>query len=136
MRQFPKEAVEAPNKAEKNQIVNDGPVLVETRGYMTLRQQIERALAAGVLHENWRREHFPADFDIPEDYWPQGYLEEEQDILAQYQFVVDGRTRAMARLEQAQKKEAEAKGEDFSGVKQPEDLKPAQPAGEGSIAPT
>ena len=127
MRNFPAEALYAPNWEEDNRPTDFGPVLVETRVYMTLRQQIERALAAGVLQENWRRAHFPADFDVPDDYWPPDYAPEEQDIMAEYQYVVDGRTRTMARLERAQRKAEEAEGKEAGPVTDPREEAPEAP---------
>lgn len=112
MRHFPIGTGYAPNYDIDNGAVNDGPEIVETRGYMTLKQQIDRALAAGVLHETWRREHFPPDFDVPDDYEPPAYAPDEQELLQEYQLMVDGRSRAMARLEAEQRRvESETESE-------------------------
>ena len=106
-KQFDRGTGFSPNYDVDNRAVNDGPTIVETRGYMTLRQQIERALAAGILQERWRREHFPPDIDIPDDFMPPDYAPDEQDLYAEYQLIIDGRTRAQARLEHAERLKAE-----------------------------
>ena len=128
MRHFPVGTLHGPNwDEEKGKDFSDRIPIVETRGYMTLRQQIERALAAGILYENWKREHFPADFDIPDDYEPPGYQAEEQDLYAEYQLIVDGRSRTMARLEQAQRKKEAEENRDPEPVKNPLEKAPEEP---------
>lgn len=108
MKHFPKGQFSAPNWDEDNGAVNDGPVLVETRGYMTLRQQVERALASGVLYEQWKREQFPPEVEVPEDFYPPGYSPDEMDLMMEHQLVVDGRKRAHARVENDERMKKEA----------------------------
>lgn len=73
--------------------------VVETAGYMTAQQQVQRLLAAGKLSDAWRKAHFPPDTDIPDDFVPPDYAPTELEILDEARMVVAGKTRAQARKE-------------------------------------
>ncbi len=110
-----------------------GDSIVETRGYMTLQQQIERALAAGILYEEWRKAHFPPDSSVPDDFEPEGYEPDEMDIMQEYQLLVDGRTRAMARIEQAERK-AKEEAEEAAKLASEKGKKPVEKPDEVPVA--
>lgn len=92
------------------QSIGEGPfedAIVETAGYMTARQQIQRIQAAGVLLQDWRNSHYPPDGEIPDEFTPPGYAPEYFDIVEESRAIVAGKTAAAARIERAAKKAAE-----------------------------
>lgn len=87
---------------------NFGPSVTDTLGAMTHKQQIDRIMAAGRQLENWRRAHFPPGTDVPDDFVPPGYNPDYMDLVDEARQIVNGKTRAAARVAVAEKKAAEA----------------------------
>ena len=77
--------------------------VVETAGYMSAQQQVERLLAAGTVHAAWKKAHFPPDTDVPDDFVPPDYAPTELEVIDEARLVVAGKTRAQARREIAER---------------------------------
>lgn len=81
--------------------------VVETAGYMSARQQIERLIAAGTINAAWKKAHFPPETDVPEDFVPPDYAPSELDIIDEARAVIAGKTRAQARKDAYEKAKLE-----------------------------
>lgn len=74
-----------------------GETSTRTAGVMTMRQQIDRLRAAQIVQGAWKRKHFPADAQIPDDFWPPGYGMDEADALDAAKLVLRGISKGQAR---------------------------------------
>jgi hypothetical protein len=71
---------------------------------MTMKQQIDRIRAAGIVQGAWRRAHFPPDEAVPDDFVPPEYNPTEMDLIDEAKRVLNGKA---ANAAQARKQKAE-----------------------------
>lgn len=79
-----------------------------TAGVMTMRQQIERLQAASFVQGEWKRAHFPAGAEVPDNFMPPAYNPTRLELLDEAKRVLNGKaaTRAEARKQMDDEKVA------------------------------
>ena len=51
------------NYSRPESVCNTGPILVETAGFISMREQIDRMMKAGEAYQDWRDRNYGFDYD-------------------------------------------------------------------------